>query len=179
MTVTWHSGDLFGSGAHSLVDPVNCLGTSGAGLARAFALRHHDAIRFYKGACRARQVLPGRVPWCWSFQSPLQDPAVPGGRRAKLIYFFPTKVDWRDPSQLGWIVSGLEVLTTHVVEHYRKDDVRSVAIPALGCGHGGLPWTEVRPLLEKAAETMSSAGVAVHLFEHRGPSPRHPKGSRR
>lgn len=62
------------------------------------------------------------------------------------IINFPTKQHWRDPSQLAWIKTGLKDLSRVLTDH----DIRSVAIPALGAGNGGLDWALVRPLIEQA-----------------------------
>ncbi len=52
----------------------------------------------------------------------------------RLIINFPTKRHWRGRSRLADIESGLDDLRRVLIER----DIRSVALPALGCGLGGL-----------------------------------------
>jgi len=81
---------------------------------------------------------------------------------APLIYFFPTKRHWRQQSRLEDVAAGLVMLTARVVAN--APNKKSVSIPALGCGYGGLAWDDVRPLLVVAAERMAEAGVKVLLY---------------
>jgi O-acetyl-ADP-ribose deacetylase (regulator of RNase III) len=157
-TVTFHVGDMFASGARSLVDPVNCVGTNGAGLAKAFARRFPDAVATYTRQAKHGGVVVGETSCCWSLARVEKDP----GGRATLIYFFPTKQDWRDPSRIEWIRDGLADLTKRVVAN--APTVPSIAIPALGCGFGWLAWEDVRPLLLEAGEEMARGGVRVMVY---------------
>ncbi|WP_377161702.1 macro domain-containing protein [Roseateles sp. UC29_93] len=72
---------------------------------------------------------------------------------------FPTKQHWRSPSQMAWVESGLHDLRRFIVEH----DLKSVAIPALGAGNGGLDWQKVRPLITEILADLP--GVQVEVFE--------------
>ena len=57
------------------------------------------------------------------------------------------------------IEAGLPAL----IEEIRKRDIRSIAVPPLGCGLGGLNWNEVRPRIIQALEAVPE--VRVLLFE--------------
>jgi O-acetyl-ADP-ribose deacetylase (regulator of RNase III) len=151
VTLRYCNGDIFASNAEALVDPVNCVGTSGKGLALLFKHRHPDAVGVYERDAKAGAIRTGDVYAVWS-RARLIDRG-PNKRTATLIYFFPTKQHWRDPSRLEWIASGLDALVRRI------SGVESIAIPALGCGCGGLRWDDVRPLIEQAAERMSGVDV--------------------
>lgn len=131
--ISLRTGNLFSSAAEALVNPVNCRGVSGAGLAREFKRRFPENFILYERACRKGLVKVGEV-----FAV-----AIVGG---KTIFNFPTKDDWREPSQLPWIVAGLADLRNKILD----SGVRSVAVPALGCGLGGLVWADVFPAIELA-----------------------------
>ena len=73
------------------------------------------------------------------------------------IINFPTKQHWRSPTQLEWIDLGLEDLK----EVIRQEGIRSVAIPALGCGNGGLDWNVVRPRIEAALADLENVDILV------------------
>jgi O-acetyl-ADP-ribose deacetylase (regulator of RNase III) len=73
-------------------------------------------------------------------------------------------MDWRNPSKLDWIVSGLVDLANFV----KTNGVRSIAIPALGCSNGGLNWTQVRPLIEQTFADETFADTIVYLYPPQG-----------
>ena len=146
--VVEHSGaDIFASRAKVLVNPVNTVGIMGAGLAKQFATRFPQALHAYRRACAHRLVRPGT---CLYWRNP--------DRHAQDVLMFATKDHWRDPSLLEYIESGLPRL----VDQLNRHDAPSVAIPALGCGLGGLLWQDVRPLLHSAA--LELPRTELHLF---------------
>lgn len=152
--IEYTKGNMLASGLDSLVDPVNCLGVSGKGLALAFKRACPDAVSTYERSAKLGLVRTGFVPCCWTLH-------MLGGRtRGTLVYFFPTKQDWRNPSRLEWIEAGLADLAGRVAENYASG-VQSIGIPALGCGLGGLDFADVRPLIE-AAFADSPARVVVY-----------------
>ncbi len=144
-------GNILDSGAAALVNPVNCEGVSGAGLAKAFALRYPQWAKAYKVAARRGEIRVGEV---WRHAAAVDF-------FAPTVYALPTKRAWRDPSRLEWIRSGLDALTTDVCGEFRP---ASIAIPALGCGLGGLDYRDVRPFIVAAAARMEAAGVQVLVF---------------
>jgi O-acetyl-ADP-ribose deacetylase (regulator of RNase III) len=76
----------------------------------------------------------------------------------KFIINFPTKRHWRQPSRMSDIEAGL----VDLVEQVKRLGIRSIAVPALGCGNGGLDWDDVRPRIAAAFEEIPS--VDVRLF---------------
>jgi O-acetyl-ADP-ribose deacetylase (regulator of RNase III) len=142
-------GDLLKAEAEALVNPVNCVGVMGRGLALAFKRAFPENYRAYRARCTRGDLRTGQV-----FVHEL------GGEGAPLfIINFPTKQHWKDSGRLEYVELGLEALAREV----RERGIRSIAVPALGCGLGGLRWEVVRPLIERAFEALPE--VRVLLFE--------------
>jgi O-acetyl-ADP-ribose deacetylase (regulator of RNase III) len=123
-------GDLFASQTQTLVNTVNCVGVMGKGVAEQFKARYPDMFDDYKRRTDRRHVRLGE-PYLYVSAS--------GAR----IINFPTKAHWRSPSRLADIEKGLDYLAAHVEEW----GITSLALPPLGCGNGGLDWSEVGPLV--------------------------------
>ncbi len=140
-------GDLLKADAEALVNAVNCVGVMGKGIALQFKLAFPENFRRYEQACRAGDVQPGRML------------VVETGSAAnpKYIMNFPTKRHWRDRSRLEDIEAGLHVL----IEAVRQRAIHSIAIPALGCGNGGLQWSVVRPRVEMAFARLPDTRVVL------------------
>jgi O-acetyl-ADP-ribose deacetylase (regulator of RNase III) len=148
MTIRYSTGDIFASGADAIVIPTNAVGTQGAGLAKQAAQRWPSWSREYRRVCKsALGVVPGGV---WPYRVV-----------ARWLLAFATKDHWRNPSQIEWIEHGLMMLD-YVVTNDLDPAPKSIAIPALGCGYGGLAWEDVRPLIERAAERMPGVDVLVY-----------------
>jgi O-acetyl-ADP-ribose deacetylase (regulator of RNase III) len=148
-------GDLFAQGVDALVNAVNCVGVMGAGIARDFRVRFPEMFAAYAQRCRTGKLRPGIVHVF---------PVAIGGRAAHVINV-PTKDHWRDPSTLALVELGLAALVDVVNEH----DYGSIAMPALGCGLGGLSLEVVMPLMQSAAHRMH-ANVELRLVLR--PNPR-------
>lgn len=134
MTIRFHdTGSIFDSGADALVNPVNTVGVMGAGLAKQFRVRWPDMFQHYKRACRDGEIKPGKI---WVYPTLNHS-----GRGARYIVCLPTKRHWRDNTPFEYIVWGLSSLAEMVPDL----GVSSLAVPAVGCGLGGLPWTKVQP----------------------------------
>lgn len=123
-------GDLLGSKMQALVNTVNCVGVMGKGIALAFKTRYPLMFSDYKARCSRKEVKLGE-PYIYE----------EGGRK---IINFPTKQHWRNDSTLEDIRIGLQYLA----EHIDAWGIKSLAIPPLGCGNGGLNWKDVKPLIE-------------------------------
>lgn len=132
--ITEGKGSIFDSDADAIVNAVNCVGVMGGGLAKAFKDRFPHMYEQYLLQCAYGVLRPGKMDLYFL------DPA-----NHKFIINFPTKDDWRKPSELSYIYSGSAELM-HLVGLYK---IKSVALPALGCGLGGLSWGVVKPLLEE------------------------------
>lgn len=144
-------GDLFDSQAEALVNCVNCVGTMGAGLAREFRLRFPEMHADYLSRCARREIRIGEVT---AFHE-----------RDRLIINFPTKNDWREKSKLADIESGLPALRQCIID----SEIESIAIPALGCGLGGLSWSLVEPRIRTHLQHLR--GIRIELYPPQGQKP--------
>lgn len=154
MPIEYKQGDLFAEDVEALVNPVNCVGVMGKGLALEFKKRWPENFRFYREAYKAGILERG-------FVLPCQIGPVADGP-PYYIFNFPTKLDWRDKSDLRHIHLGLLSLT-HLFHIYA---ISSVAIPALGCGEGGLEWNEVRRLMGACLSPWSERARIVVFEPH-------------
>lgn len=150
--IEFKTGDLLAADAEALVNTVNCDGFMGRGIALQFKNAWPENFKAYAAACRRHEVEPGRM---FVFET---------GRlvNPRYIVNFPTKRHWRAKSRLEDVASGLDALVSEI----RNRGIRSIAIPPLGAGLGGLQWTAVRPLIERAMKDVPEVRVAV--FEPRG-----------
>ncbi|WP_126147192.1 type II toxin-antitoxin system antitoxin DNA ADP-ribosyl glycohydrolase DarG [Synechococcus elongatus] len=142
-------GDILKADAEALVNTVNCVGVMGRGIALQFRKAFPENFKAYKTACAAHQMQPGKM-FVYDLNR-LYNP--------HFIINFPTKRHWKSKSCIEDIELGLKDLVNVI----QKQHIRSVAIPPLGCGLGGLNWEEVRPLIIKAFQAVPE--VAVFLFE--------------
>ena len=145
--IEYKTGDVTGEDAEALVNTVNCVGVMGKGVALRFKEAFPDNARAYARACERKEVEPGRM-----FVFETESLANP-----RYIVNFPTKRHWRGKSRMEDIESGLAALGAEV----RSRGIRSIALPPLGSGLGGLDWSEVRPRIEKTIGAMESVRVVV------------------
>ncbi len=145
-------GNLLEADCEALVNTVNTVGVMGKGIALQFKQAFPENFRQYERACRAGEVVIGSML------------VVATGKlgNPKYIINFPTKRHWRQRSRLEDIEAGLRDLVAQV----RSLSVGSLAVPPLGCGNGGLEWSEVRPLVEEAFRDLPQ--VRVLLFAPAG-----------
>lgn len=145
-------GNILDADVEALVNTVNTVGVMGKGIALQFKRAFPDMFKDYAAAAKRGDVEIGRMH-LWHVQK-LDGP--------RLIINFPTKRHWRAASRLSDIEAGLDDLARVLAE----EGVRSVAIPPLGCGHGGLDWAVVEPLIRARLETLEA--VDVRLFPPAG-----------
>lgn len=147
MTIQFTQGDLLDAQAEALVNTVNEVGVMGKGIALQFRETFPESSAEYARAAKAGQVKVGRV-------------LVTAGESLlgpRWIIHFPTKKHWKSPSQLHWIREGLKDLARVI----RREGIRSIALPPLGCGNGGLQWTLVRNEIEAALAGLPDVSVTV------------------
>jgi O-acetyl-ADP-ribose deacetylase (regulator of RNase III) len=137
-------GNLFDSTAEALVNTVNCVGVMGKGIAYQFKRAYPEMHKDYVRRCNDGQIRLGEVT---AFRE-----------RGKVIVNFPTKSHWRSASKLEDIVGGL----AHLRSFLLKNGIRSIAIPPLGCGNGGLAWSDVRGLIERELDDLKDVDVQVY-----------------
>lgn len=146
--ITYLRGNLLEDDAQALVNTVNTVGVMGKGIALQFKQRFLANFVAYAQACKLGQVQTGRML--------VTEPGELTGPR--WVVNFPTKQHWRNPSRMEWVVDGLQDLRNFLV----SNTVRSIALPALGAGLGGLPWAAVRGYIEAA---LGDLPVDVRVYE--------------
>lgn len=146
--IDYRTGDILRDESEALVNTVNCVGIMGRGIALQFKAAYPENFREYAAACKRNEVQPGRM---FIYETgKLTSP--------RFIINFPTKRHWRGKSRMQDIERGLMALT----EFLRSKQIRSVAIPPLGSGLGGLDWAEVRPRIERALAALPEVQVTVY-----------------
>jgi len=140
-------GNLLEAPTEALINTVNEVGVMGKGIALMFRETFPENMRVYEAACKAGEVRIGAM-------LTTRERDLTGER---WIINFPTKKHWRNPSKLEWIREGLKDL----VRVIREKHIRSVAVPPLGCGNGGLEWSQVKPEIEAALAELSDVDVLV------------------
>jgi len=141
------TGDILAADAEALVNTVNCVGVMGRGIALQFKNEFPANFEAYASACSRDEVQPGRM---FVFETRrLTNP--------KYIVNFPTKRHWKGKSRIEDIEAGLSALASEI----RKRQIRSIAIPPLGSGLGGLNWNEVRPRIIAALHDLEDVDVIV------------------
>lgn len=155
-------GDMFFSHMQTLTISVNTVGVMGKGLASRAKYQFPDVYVFYQDLCRSKQLRMGR-PYLYkrevSLDRQLADDSVPlpEFNASKWFLLFPTKRHWRERSDIGHIDEGLQ----WVVNHYKVEGIQSLAVPALGCGLGGLDWRDVGPLMVRH---LNGLGIPVVIY---------------
>ncbi len=142
-------GNLLKAPAEALVNTVNTVGVMGKGVALQFRQAYPEMYRAYQKACNAHDVQLGQV-------QAFDLGGLAGGPR--WIINFPTKDHWKAKSRLKDIETGLADLTATV----QRLGIRSIALPSLGCGNGGLDWSDVLPRIKRAFSTLPDVEVLVY-----------------
>jgi len=137
------TGDLFDADVEALVNSVNCAGVMGRGLARQFKERFPENLRKYKNACRADDLEPGRV-LVHDRGGLFYDPQDSDGPR--YILNVATIDHWKDRARRADVQEGIRSVAREVEQR----SIRSIAIPAIGCGYGGLAWGDIEGVIRDA-----------------------------
>lgn len=142
--IEFTTGDLLQAETEAIVNTVNCEGYMGKGIAYQFKLEFPENYKAYEQACRLKELKPGRVH---TFQE-----------NGKIIINFPTKDKWRENSKYEYIETGLESLRKEISER----NIRSISIPPLGCGNGGLEWSKVKKII---IENLKDLDLHIKIYE--------------
>lgn len=146
--ITYTSGDILNADVEALVNTVNCVGIMGRGIALQFKNMFPDNFDAYASACARDEVQPGKM---FIYQTrELTNP--------HFIVNFPTKRHWRGQSRIEDIESGLVALREEIVRH----GIKSIAIPPLGSGLGGLDWRDVKPRIVSALSSLQDVDIRVY-----------------
>ena len=144
--INYVTGDLLKSDAQSLVNTVNCEGYMGKGIAYQFKLAYPDNNKDYVKVCKSGELKVGKLHY---FKE-----------NGKIIINFPTKDKWRAKSKIEYIDKGLDELILLIEDL----SIKSIAIPPLGSGNGGLIWAEVKELIEKKLLPIADK-VEIFIYE--------------
>ena len=140
------NGNIFTTEAQTIVNTVNCVGVMGKGLALQFKKRYPENFDDYRIFCEKGLLTIGNMFITNQRAQP------------KYVINFPTKVHWRDKSKIEYIFQGLHDLKCYA----SLMQIKSIAIPPLGCGLGGLDWKDVKPLIIKAMESLPDVNVEIY-----------------
>lgn len=150
--INYTAGNIFEMEVDAIVNPVNCDGIMGKGLALEFRNHFPDNYRKYVKACKKGDIDIGLL--FVTFDQ----------REYPYIINFPTKKTWRMKSKVEWVKEGLIDLRWAIVNY----EIVSIAIPALGCGLGGLNMEQVKPLIEEHLGDLEGVDITVYTqFEER------------
>lgn len=141
------SGDIFKARTEVIVNPVNCVGVMGAGLAYAFKVRYPYCYIIYREECAKKKLKVGTIL-----------PIMVSTNLPTTVVCFPTKVHWRDRSSLTYIKDGLIALRKYIVEN----NVKSISIPRIGCGLGGLDWNDVSRLIFETLGNIDTCDIVIY-----------------
>lgn len=144
--IIYTSGDLLESTAEVLVNTVNCEGYMGKGIAYQFKLKYPENNKDYVKACKSGALKVGKLHY---FKE-----------KDKIIVNFPTKDKWRANSKIEYIEDGLNELVKLII----MLKIKSIAIPPLGSGNGGLIWADVKGLIEKKLSVLPN-DVQIYIYE--------------
>lgn len=148
MVIREVSGDILATHAVAIVNPVNTDGVMGAGLAKSLKSVYPGMFAGYRDACQRGALRIGSV---WTYPT--------GHPRLRYVVCLPTKRHWRNDSQIDDIYKGLLALRDEI-EHLH---LPSIAVPALGCGLGRLPWEPVRDVIYTVLNGMQSVAIELYL----------------
>lgn len=147
--INYVTGNILDSDAQAIVNTVNTVGIMGKGIALQFKKAYPSNYKSYSNACKNKEVVVGKM-----FVT--SDRNISSGE--KLIINFPTKQHWRKPSEYVYIEDGLDDLINII----KSNQIKSIAIPPLGAGNGGLKWEKVKKIIE---EKLSVLDIEIFVFE--------------
>ena len=141
-------GNLLDANVEAVVNTVNTVGVMGKGIALMFRERFPNNYKEYQAACKAGEMQVGTMLVT----------SVDELSGLHWVINFPTKMHWRQPTKLEWVRAGLVALKDVI----RDKQIHSIALPALGCGNGGLNWHVVRPLIEGMLSDLKDVEIVVY-----------------
>ncbi len=147
--IQYITGNILDSDAQALINTVNTMGVMGEGIALQFKKAYPNNYKAYEKACQYHEVKVGQM-----FIT--SDSNTSSGE--KVIINFPTKTNWRKPSEYKYIEDGLD----NLVEIITKNQIKSIAIPPLGAGNGGLKWEQVKKIIEQKLHHLD---IAIYVYE--------------
>lgn len=147
--IAFKVGNILESDAEALVNTVNTVGVMGKGIALAFKKTFPIVFEEYEKSIVNKSIEIGKVQLVKT-----------GTIKPSYVINFPTKQHWRQPSKMEYIQKGMAAL----VETIKLNQIKSIAIPPLGCGNGKLNWSEVKPLMIQYLQEISN-DMEITIFE--------------
>jgi O-acetyl-ADP-ribose deacetylase (regulator of RNase III) len=147
--IHYRTGNLLDSEAEALVNTVNTVGVMGKGIALQFKNMFPNNFKQYANACKEKEVMIGKL-------LVTEEETLLRGK--KIIINFPTKTNWRLPSEYNYIDAGMAEL----VKLIKAKNIKSIAIPPLGSGNGGLDWNKVKAIIEK---DLSDLACDIYIYQ--------------
>ena len=161
-TLTVVEGDMFFSRMQTLTVSVNCVGIMGKGLASTAKYQFPDVYVRYQDLCRQRVLKMGK-PYLYkrefSFEQQLADDpsSLTNANLETWVLLFPTKHHWKEKADLEGIEKGLQ----WIQNNYKSEGIKSLALPALGCGLGQLEWKDVGPLM---CDYLANLDIPIQVY---------------
>ena len=149
--IRYVTGNILESNAQALINTVNTMGVMGKGIALQFKKAYPGNFNAYRNACKQGNIAVGKL-----FVTKGNNNNLNSGE--KIIINFPTKNDWRKPSEYCFIEQGLDDLFRIIEKH----NIKSIAFPPIGAGNGGLEWEKVKKILE---EKLSTLNIDIFVYE--------------
>lgn len=144
------TGDMFSREYNAIVNPVNCVGVMGKGVAKIVKEKFPDIIEPYKKKCSSKKLVPGST---WVYRTGINSP--------KYILNTATKNHWRDLSTINTVI----FCYNSIVKAIKDKKITNIAIPPLGCGNGGLDWNTIKLLAVDILESSDLNGTDIYLYE--------------
>lgn len=146
MSISLIQGNIFNSCASVLVNPTNCIGPMGAGLAKQFKEKFPGLAENYWNYCRKGMIKPG-ILHLYTINSDLR------------VLNFPTKNHWKDPSKMEYVELGLNKF----IDSYNNKNIKSVAFPLLGAGLGGLDKNLIQNYMIERLNPLEGIDIEIYV----------------
>ena len=147
--IHYTTGNILESNAQALINTVNTVGVMGKGIALQFKKRYPNNFNAYQNACKQGDIAIGKLFVTKDCNLNSDE---------KIIINFPTKKDWRKSSEYSFIEKGLD----NLIQVISQQNIKSVALPPLGAGNGGLEWEKVKKIIE---QKLNNLNVEIIVYE--------------
>ncbi len=154
MTLKFKKGNLFESHDEAIVNTVNCVGVMGKGIALQYKHLFPENYTEYKKQCSQKNIVPGKM---FVYEYKTEDLFTES--KPQFIINFPTKDHWRAKSKIEYIEQGLN----DFINVIKEKNIKSISMPAIGCGNGGLEWSNVKKMITEKLSTLGD--VTINVYE--------------
>ena len=120
------------------------------GLALSIRTNWPALYKDFRHWCHSSHPKPGSV-WTWG-----------GANHTRIINLMTQEAAYDHGSKPGKATTSyVNKCLKHLVEEVKKEDLKSLAIPKLATGVGGLDWGEVKPLVDKH---LGELNIPVYVY---------------